>query len=181
MRQAWQLWEGRIPPMICEKLIQDCKEELTLRDGTVFSDKDYKPDSSIRKTKLGFTDNSEIRKLIKYYGFEANRSVFNFDVDYIPDAQFGEYSENSFYNWHHDINWQGESMYDRKLSVVIQLTNPDTYEGGCFEFQHVETPLNFKTQGSILVFPSYLSHRVTKVTEGLRYSLVNWLEGPRWR
>ena len=90
MRQAWQLWEGRIPPMICERLIQDCKKEITLKDGTVFSDSDHKANSEIRKTKLGFTDNSEIKKLIEYYGFEANRTAFNFDVDYIPEAQFGE-------------------------------------------------------------------------------------------
>ena len=181
MRQAWQLWEGKIHPMICEKLMQECKEELTLRDGTVFSDDDYKPNSEIRKTKLGFTGNSEIKKLIEYYGFEANRSTFNFDVDYIPDAQFGEYSKGSFYNWHHDVNWQGTSMYDRKLSVVIQLSDPTTYEGGNFEFQDVETPVNFRTQGSILVFPSYLPHRVTEITDGVRHSLVDWLEGPRWR
>ncbi len=178
MRQVWQLWEGRIHPMVCEKLIQDCKEELTLKDGTIFSNNDT---SDVRKTKLGFTGNSEIKKLIEYYGFEANRAAFNFDVDYVPDAQFGEYSKGSFYNWHHDINWQGESMYDRKLSVIIQLTDPTNYKGGDFEFQHVETPVNFKTQGSVLVFPSYLSHRVTEVTDGLRHSLVNWLEGPRWR
>ena len=72
-------------------------------------------------------------------------------------------------------------MYDRKLSVVIQLSDPTTYQGGDFQFQDVETPVNFRTQGSILVFPSYLPHRVTEITDGVRYSLVDWLEGPRWR
>ena len=72
-------------------------------------------------------------------------------------------------------------MYDRKLSVVVQLTDPSDYEGGIFEFKTVETPANFKTRGSILVFPSYLEHQVTEITEGTRYSLVCWAEGPRWR
>lgn len=181
MRQAWQLWEGKIPSIVCERLIQECIDELTLKDGTVFSDDKYKPNSSIRKTKLGFTNNSEIKKLIMYYALEANRNAFNMDVDHAPATQFGMYSKGSFYNWHHDVNWQGESMYDRKLSIVVQLSDPSTYKGGDFEFKHVQTPINFNTQGSILVFPSYLPHRVTEITEGVRYSLVNWMEGPRWR
>ena len=43
------------------------------------------------------------------------------------------------------------------------------------------TPEGFKAQGSVLVFPSYLVHRVSEITKGTRRSLVNWIEGPRWR
>lgn len=181
MRQVWQLWEGGVPSVLCEKLIKECKEEITLKDGTIFSDDRYKSNSDIRQTKVGFTNNPEIKKLLKNYLLQANRNVFNFDVDYIPDAQFGEYSKGSFYSWHHDINWQADSMYDRKLSIVIQLSDSSEYVGGDLQFKSVETPKKFKTQGSVLVFPSYLMHRVTEVTEGTRYSLVAWMEGPRWR
>ena len=70
--------------------------------------------------------------------------------------------------------------YDRKLSVVVQLSNSNNYSGGQLEFKETEAPSQFSTQGSIIVFPSYLQHRVTEVTEGVRYSLVCWAEGPRW-
>ncbi len=72
-------------------------------------------------------------------------------------------------------------MYDRKLSICIQLSNPDDYTGGEFEFKTLENPTGYKTQGSILVFPSYNEHQITEITSGTRYSLVGWMEGPRWR
>ena len=66
--------------------------------------------------------------------------------------------------------------------MVIQLSDPKDYEGGIFEFEDTLPKLeNFQTRGSVLVFPSYLRHRVTKITKGERKSLVNWLEGPRWK
>jgi predicted 2-oxoglutarate/Fe(II)-dependent dioxygenase YbiX len=36
-------------------------------------------------------------------------------------------------------------------------------------------------QGSLVAFPSFMTHRVTPVTRGLRWSLVTWLEGPPFR
>lgn len=180
MRMNWQLWEGVLSKEWCEDVVEKCKK-FPLTDGTVFSSTDYKPDLSVRSTKLAFVNDPDIIKTINYYGYSANRAVYNFNVDYTPPVQFGEYSSGSFYSWHHDINWQSDSMYDRKLSIVIQLSNPKDYEGGAFEFKNIETPQAFKTQGSVLVFPSYNEHRVTEITKGTRHSLVCWLEGPRWR
>ena len=72
-------------------------------------------------------------------------------------------------------------MIDRKLSIIIQLTDENEYEGGNFEFKYIQTPESCRIQGSVLVFPSYNEHRVTEVTKGVRNSLVCWMEGPRWR
>lgn len=176
MREAWQLWEGALPKQRCEELTQICKASCVLKDGATFNS-----DVTHRDTKVGWTDNIEIKQIAQDYAFAANRAVFGFDVDFIPTIQFGEYSEGSFYGWHHDIDWHAATMYDRKLSIVIQLTDPAFYEGGFFQFKTTQTPNNFKTQGSILVFPSYLEHQVTKITKGTRHSLVCWAEGPRWR
>ncbi len=72
----------------------------------------------------------------------------------------------------------------RKLSVTINLSDENSYEGGnlMFDFgQHVENQLHectiARNKGSIIVFPSYIDHCVTPVTKGTRYSLVNWLLG----
>lgn len=181
MRQVWQLWEGALSPQRCNELIKICREECAMQDGTIFSQTDLTTNSSVRDTQIGWTHNSEIKDIVDYYYKEANRNAFSLDASYIPSVQYGEYREGSFYSWHHDINWSADTPYDRKLSVVIQLTDPAEYEGGKFEFKHVETPENFITQGSILVFPSYLEHQVTRVSKGLRRSLVAWVEGPRWR
>ena len=72
-------------------------------------------------------------------------------------------------------------MYDRKLSICIQLSDPEEYKGGEFQFKSLDSPTNYKTKGSILVFPSYNEHQITEITSGTRYSLVGWMEGPRWR
>lgn len=181
MRLNWQLWEGLLSPDTCKDLVDKCYKSVKLYDATVFSSGDYSSNKEIRDTRVGFVDLEEITTIIMYYCKEANRAAFGFDVDYLPQVQFAEYSEGSFYNWHHDINWEGSNMYDRKLSVGVQLTDPSTYEGGDFEFQHIEDPIGFRTQGSVLVFPSYNVHRVTEITRGTRHSLVAWLEGPRWR
>ncbi len=176
MRQSWQLWEGALSKEKCEKYIEICKQTCTLQDGETFNS-----DIAHRQTKIGWTNLPELKQLAQNYGYEANRAAFGFDVNYIPSIQFGEYTEGSFYGWHHDIDWTENKMYDRKLSIVVQLTDPKDYEGGEFQFKSVQSPVTFKTQGSVLVFPSYLEHQVTKITEGTRYSLVCWAEGPRWR
>ena len=176
MREAWQRWQRALSKEKCDELVNLCKATCILKDGTTFnSDKQH------RQTKVAFTENPQIKQIAQDYALAANRAVFGFDVDYIPAIQFGEYSQGSFYGWHHDIDWHANRMYDRKLSIVIQLTNETEYEGGFFEFKSTETPRGFRSQGSILVFPSYLEHQVTKITQGTRYSLVCWAEGPRWR
>ena len=180
MRQNWQLWEGVLSKETCEKYLTACSY-LNLQDATVFKSVDHKPDHNIRTTQIAFVNNKEIQSTMRWYLEEANRNAFNVEVNYLPNTQYGEYSEGSFYDWHYDVNWKGERAYDRKLSICVQLCDSSEYEGGDFEFKEVEQPIGFRTQGSILVFPSYLTHRVTKVTKGTRKSLVNWMEGPRWR
>lgn len=72
----------------------------------------------------------------------------------------------------------------RKLSVTVQLSDPADYEGGDFKF-HQELPQPdrsaLRQQGTLLVFPSILRHRVEPVTRGTRHVLVAWYEGPKWR
>ena len=100
----------------------------------------------------------------------------------MPPIQLTQYEVGASCGWHIDVHWDTELAYDRKLSVVVQLCDPNSYEGGVFEFGGGPVaPEEFATQGSVLVFPSYLSHRVTEVTKGVRYSIVSWAEGPRWR
>ena len=181
MRQNWQLWKGVLSDDECDNIIEICQNECIMQDGTVFSSNDYQPDKSIRDSKIGWTNNTYIKSLIEYYSKEANRNAFNVDANYVPPVQYGEYYKENFYSWHHDINWESQAAYDRKISVVIQLSNPDEYEGGDFQFKHIQTPQNFRTRGSVRAFLSYNTHQVTTVTQGTRRSLVAWVEGPRWR
>jgi PKHD-type hydroxylase len=80
----------------------------------------------------------------------------------------------------------------RKLSVSVQLSHGTDYEGGDMEFtdlpldqSHKElniwTNKEFRKKGTVIVFPSFIRHRVTPVTEGTRYSAVAWINGPPLR
>ena len=70
----------------------------------------------------------------------------------------------------------------RKVSVTIQLSNPEDYDGGELELwtgagiQKVE-----KHKGCAILFPSYMLHRITPVTKGVRKSLVLWVGGSTFR
>ena len=170
-----------VSPQECEEIKNLCYNTCRLADGTVFNGVDPNSPYSGRKTKVGWTEDPKLMNMAVRYIRLSNRDAFNVDIDFMPPLQFGEYSNEGFYDWHYDVNWEGNGPYDRKLSFVLQLSDPNTYEGGVFEFKDVEQPYRFKEQGSILVFPSYLTHRVTSVTSGVRNSLVGWMEGPRWR
>lgn len=84
------------------------------------------------------------------------------------------------YDWHRDTN-NKEGMTPRRLTLVLQLSNPDEYEGGLLQLgedRNPDTAINIERQkGLIVAFPSWSSHRVTPVTAGTRRSLVLWFSG----
>lgn len=180
-RDNWQMFPSAFPPEACEHMIADFRK-LPESDGNTFNDNKDHRRSKVRwvRNEHGLTD-----FLLRYVNL-ANATALNADIQQeMDEMQFGEYdaSYGGKYDWHHDVNWENSKNFDRKLSVVVQLSDPDTYRGGQFQFAEVESPKpeDWSKQGSILVFPSYLTHRVTEVTEGTRYSLVSWVRGPRWR
>ena len=82
--------------------------------------------------------------------------------------------DNGHYTWHEDWS-EAPGFSHRKLSGVILLS--DDFEGGKFEFLHQGVPAEM-TVGSMILFPSFRTHRVNKVTKGERWSLVFWVSGP---
>ena len=110
---------------------------------------------------------------------------YDFDVKYLDSIQYtvyhGDENNGDFYNWHIDTFLDTDNAFHRKLSLTLQLSESDDYTGGDFEFQHSSTPDNARKQGSILVFPSFSTHRVTPVTSGTRRSLVAWFEGSKFK
>ena len=84
------------------------------------------------------------------YVKRANINAFGVDVDNYAEMQFTEYhgTENGHYHWHHDIHWTADVNSDRKLSITVQLSDPEDYEGGgTFEFDECETPADAKARG----------------------------------
>ena len=113
---------------------------------------------------------------------ECNRRFFCVDIAGVEaNIQLARYdsSDQGFYDWHTDFAGYRPL---RKLSVSIQLSRPDDYEGGDLELQHLPRPTKLdKSRGSFIIFPSFMLHRVAPVTRGTRWSLVAWILGNRWR
>jgi len=110
----------------------------------------------------------------------ANRDMWKFHVtSVLDDIQFTEYdaADAGYYDWHMDFG--GERSSTRKLSLVVQLSDPDEYKGGRLQFMINRDILEAPSEkGTVIFFPSYLTHRVTPMEEGKRNSLVCWFHGP---
>jgi PKHD-type hydroxylase len=116
---------------------------------------------------------------------ETNGHAYGFDLQQMVSLQLTEYNEEyqGHYDWHEDLDWKSPRPFQRKLSLVVQLSRPDEYEGGQLELaqDNPTNPAEFRGRGTAILFPAFLRHRVSPVTRGTRYSLVSWMEGPNFR
>jgi PKHD-type hydroxylase len=192
MNQWWQYWKGHLSAQDCADIVEACKKyppvEGQVGHGGVTV---YNP--TVRRSQIRWIPRFD-QRFANLFGrmatlfAEANRNAFGFDVTEFHEIQFTEYPATTagHYDWHHDTTWVSSQLFRRKLSMVIQLSDPANYEGGELELAeadctHLPNPTELKQQGTVIVFPSFLRHRVTPVTAGLRYSLVSWMEGPYFR
>jgi len=110
-----------------------------------------------------------------------NAEFFGFDLLGFGEAfQLTNYHEDNqgMYRWHQDFG----ANVSRKLSLVLQLSEPEEYEGGELQILTSVDPISIKKQrGLITVFPSWILHQVTPVVKGNRQTLVTWVAGPAFR
>jgi len=113
---------------------------------------------------------------------KCNENHFGFgDVRITENAQFTEYPEGGFYDWHMDcdVNMAHEPPV-RKISMTLLLNDPSEFEGGDLEVMAPGKFVELK-QGHAICFASFLNHRVNKVKRGMRQSLVVWFGGKPFR
>lgn len=131
-----------------------------------------------------FSENESSRWLyekIAEYAIAANRDMWNFDIwGYFDELQYTTYyGDGGHYDWHADL---GPKISNRKLSCVLQLSDPGEYEGGDLEMNIGSSILTVpKGLGTLCFFPSFVLHRVTPLTGGVRTSLVTWFSGANLR
>ena len=121
--------------------------------------------------------------IAKAYMDIANQSAgWGYGVSNQESTQIGRYksSDNGYYDWHMDAGPPNNGI-QRKLSISILLSDPSEFEGGELQFKGMEDRKILTKQGSIVVFPSFIEHRVTPVTKGVRYSAVTWAHGPSFK
>ena len=201
MNLEYYYWyfQSAIPPKICDDIIKyglDQQEQTALtgdlKPDKELTEKELKDLSKKRKSNIVWMNDRWIYREIQPYIRIANQSAgWNFEWDWSESCQFTKYKLNQFYDWHCD-SWN--KPYDkpkdpnshgkiRKLSVTVSLSDETEYEGGDFEFDFRQSDegsnqpqvcKEIRPKGSVVVFPSFVWHRVKPVTSGTRYSLVMW-------
>lgn len=154
----------------CKSIIKKFKNELTLQPAKIGNDVIR---LNKRKSQVAFVENINIidNKLIDI--LKKNILLKGFEVTNLGKYQFTEYNTGDFYEWHNDGD---ETMHSyRYCSIVIQLN--DNYENGHLEIKtkNNESYIVKKGIGNLSIFLSNKEHRVTPVTNGVRYTLVNWV------
>lgn len=147
---------------------------------------DQKAADRIRITQTAWMANTPDCKWLYDRVFQimgvVNKQAYQFDLKgFAENFQYTVYhgSEGGHYDWHMDLS---PRPLPRKLSMSLQLTDPAEYDGCDLQFfgnrQMESAP---RMRGTVIVFPSYILHRVTPITRGTRKSLVVWANGPRFR
>jgi PKHD-type hydroxylase len=165
-------------PDECDKIVKSCIEELWL-SSKVIGDK--KLHSSKRQKLRGEVDGfpfDPIRVVTK----AANEQIYDFKLLGIIDQDFPQvfkYSVKDHYEWHMELNPVAPS---RKLTFIINLSDPTTYEGGELEFLNTDTDQDtMKSQGSCIIFPSFMSYRIKSVTSGSKHIIIGHVHGALFR
>jgi PKHD-type hydroxylase len=164
-----------------------------------------------RDCEVSWFNDQWLYDLVWPYLLEANKeSGWNWDIEWAEGFQFTKYTKDGLYNWHNDggSDHYGKYLKDnkdlpnpctddptfegrvRKISMTMNLTDPKEYDGGKLKFDLSKTHDSgidimeieeINRKGSIVFFPSFMSHTITPITRGTRYSLVLWVLGQPWR
>ena len=185
----FKLFEEELPETFCNHLLAlgeaSKKEQAGVHvEGTT----EYQ--ETVRNNTLTWINNPDIIELLQIYTLRANEEAgWNFDIGVYETPQLSTYDNNQFYDWHVDTGVELDTdPVMRKLTISINLNSG--YDGGNFQIERWGSPKlkkryitvkGMKKTGSILVFPSFLHHRVTPVISGKRHSLVCWFRGPPFR
>jgi PKHD-type hydroxylase len=174
----YAFWNNAFSKEECQTIINIAKDKGLIKGKT-------RGESDVRDSKISWlypTDNLDwVFRRVTDITLNLNERFFKFDLFGLNEGfQFTNYEAPSGkYGKHVD---RGINMAVRKLSISIQLTNPDEYEGGeLYLYQGDKGDLMDKTQGTLIVFPSYILHEVMPVTKGERNSLVTWVTGKQFK
>lgn len=191
MNGEWAYYKSHFTPEECQKILDD-SASLPSQRANMGVNGEVKQEQ-YRRSDIKFIQKSDERFTWLYDRLwkmliEVNDQWFNFQVSKVDYIQLAEYSDKDQgeYKKHHDVFWMnGDPKYHRKLTCVVQLTDPSTYEGGELELynlaQNSPDVQDLRMQGTTIFFPSFIEHAALPVTKGTRHSLAVWFDGPKWR
>ena len=194
-------FQSAIPERICDEISKygkQLQEQMAVTggygDSKKLNQKQIKDLKTKRDSNIVWMNDRWIYKEIQPYIRLANANAgWNFNWDFSESCQFTKYKKGQYYDWHCD-SWDKPYIRQhpndpshgkiRKLSVTVTLSDPKDYKGGELEFDFRNMDPDKKPnilkckeilpKGSLVVFPSFVLHRVCPVKSGERNSLVIW-------
>ena len=144
--------------------------------------------NKIRETQmLWMASQDNFEELLPVYEYitdiirSVNNDLWGYSVVGWEPFQYLEYkSENKgHFNWHIDIPARRLKGNQRKVSFMVGVSGDDEYEGGEIQLRLGMDDKSIKIgRGDVVVLPSFIVHRVTPVTKGLRRVVTGWGSGP---
>ena len=208
LKNYYWYFQSVIPERICDDIVKygnSLQDQIAvtggLGDPKNLNKKQIKDLKKKRDSNVVWMNDRWIYREIHPYIHQANRNAgWNFEWNWSESCQFTKYKKGQYYDWHCD-SWDQPYVYQntdnpghgkiRKLSVTVSLSNPKEYQGGELEFdfrnldpdkkRNVIKCTEILPKGSLIVFPSFVWHRVCPVKKGSRYSLVIWNLGLPFR
>jgi PKHD-type hydroxylase len=180
-------WQNGFTNEEIDQIVNYCDTNLILEDAEVGGNNIYSVNPGIRRSKVGWIKNNVdtfwFYSRLAWITRELNSKFYNFDLyGFVEDFQYTVYNDNEsgHYDWHTDASPKAD--LPRKLSIVLQLSSPEDYDGGELMIRQSSTEETvYKEKGLIAGFPSYVQHKVNPVTRGTRKTLVIWSAGPAFR
>ena len=184
MSTLYWKWDNALKPKRCKEIIDSAGDTF---ENAGLGDAKTRLDDEVRKTLIHWSEEQDLFNMVNDFGNTANsKGQWGLETSAMESIQIGQYPTGGHYNWHVDgvgiepINApENEFLHGktRKISFVLWLN--DDFEGGEFEFHKSHTKDNVikPKQGTIVLFPSWIMHRVKPVKKGTRYSAVSWLVG----
>lgn len=158
-------------------------DRLTHEDGTLLRNVDHE----VRNSRISWiaqtSETLQLYNRIAQIAFYLNTHFFKYELFGLKENfQYTVYrsTDKSHYDWH--VDYGPHKSPARKISLSIQLTDPQTYEGCDLEVRGgIQINVAPRRRGTIIAFPSFVLHRVTPIKSGTRKSLVVWVAGPEFR
>lgn len=183
--EPWVWWEGAFTDQELDWLQQ--KAMQSNEQGQVGGAPTKEKLLEVRRSQVSWLrktqENAWVFERLAHIAASLNSEYYKFDLTGFGEPfQLTNYdqADQGMYSWH--VDFGGHRRISRKLSLVVQLTDPSEYEGGNLQVMvgpKIQTVR--KQRGFVVAFPSYILHQVTPVTQGTRQSLVAWASGPQFK
>jgi PKHD-type hydroxylase len=165
----------RLDPKVLKKVLR-LKAELPPEEAKTYTDhadRGEQRDAALRRTEVRWImheQHLDVHQALLRVAAEYQEKLGVRGAIYIErGVQLSTYRVGDHFDWHFD----GLPSDATRRSVSMSVLLSEDFEGGKLEFRTPGAP-RLKKAGDVVLFNSGEIHRVTKVTAGIRDSLVVW-------